>query len=557
MEIIKSIVFHFIIILIATCTSEGNSVSTASPRTFYFDTNTGNDNHSGLSADQAFKSLNPLKDLELRSGDKILLANGSRFRGSIFIDGFTAKGGLQISNYQSPGLSTQEKPIIDASGHLSGIRLQNTSHIRISNLSITADGGGITNPSENTLEGMRCGLLVHVTSDRSFENIIIENVEIEKVYYEERGFLRGEDEVTTPNGTQSYGWGIRFLNTSSQGQLSNISVLGCRIRQLSHSGIRFHNSSQKKFQNITIQNNVLEKTGGPGMVLLKCDQALVTENNISYSGSEEDSRNWGRGSGLWTWGSSHVLIDRNTFSHANGPADSACCHIDFNCNDIIVQRNLSWSNAGGFIEILGNNYNCAYRYNLSINDGYRVKGEGNNFQEGKTFWLSGFAGKNNARTGPFNTYIYNNTIYANASIVSKIAVDRVASGVLVANNIFHLEGKSQLVLGDQYRPDDGGTGTIKNVTFANNIFLNDNYWPKEALIQPNQSIIGDVLFQKKGGTTLLDYRPTAKQLVSDKGIAIPKIVGDAKGLYLGFTLDQDLLGHPIKGLPDMGAIEME
>ena len=171
MEIIKSIVFHFIIILIATCTSEGNSVSTASPRTFYFDTNAGNDNHSGLSADQAFKSLNPLKDLELRSGDKILLANGSRFRGSIFIDGFTAKGGLQISNYQSPGLSTQEKPIIEASGHLSGIRLQNTSHIRISNLSITADGGGMTNPSENTLEGMRCGLLVHVTSDRSFENI--------------------------------------------------------------------------------------------------------------------------------------------------------------------------------------------------------------------------------------------------------------------------------------------------------------------------------------------------------------------------------------------------
>ena len=147
-------------------------------------------------------------------------------------------------------------------------------------------------------------------------------------------------------------------------------------------------------------------------------------------------------------------------SFPNGPADSAGCHIDFNCNDVIVQRNLSLSNAGGFIEVLGNNYNCSYRYNLSINDGYRIKGEGNNFQEGKTFWLIGFAGKNNTRTGPFYTYIYNNTIYTKASILSKIAVDKASNGVLVANNILHVEGDSKLVLGDQYKPDDGGEGTI-------------------------------------------------------------------------------------------------
>ena len=94
-----------------------------------------------------------------------------------------------------------------------------------------------------------------------------------------------------------------------------------------------------------------------------------------------------------------------------------------------------------------------------------------NFQEGKTFWLSGFAGKNNTRTGPFNTYIYNNTIYTKASILSKIAVDKASKGVLVANNIFHVAGDSKLVLGDQYKPDDGGAGTIENVIFTNNLFL--------------------------------------------------------------------------------------
>jgi hypothetical protein len=92
--------------------------------------------------------------------------------------------------------------------------------------------------------------------------------------------------------------------------------------------------------------------------------------------------------------------------------------------------------------------------------------------------LSGYVWKNNPRSGPFKTYIYNNTIYTKAAIVSKIAVDKVSNGVLVVNNIFHVEGDSQLVLGDQYQPDERGSGVIKNVNFTNNLFLKDNFWPK-------------------------------------------------------------------------------
>ena len=91
------------------------------------------------------------------------------------------------------------------------------------------------------------------------------------------------------------------------------------------------------------------------------------------------------------------------------------------------------------------------RYNVSINDGYnRAKGEGNNFQERwKSFWLSGFVGNGNKRHGPYNSYIYNNTVFVNKDIVSKIAVDKNSKGVLVANNIFYFEGETAMVLGDQ------------------------------------------------------------------------------------------------------------
>lgn len=558
MVIIKWIIFHLFVILTIACKSEGNLGNTdSSPRTYYFDALSGNDQNKGTSPDQAFRNLKSLQGLELKSGNKILLANGSRFKGNLSISAFLGQKGLEISNFQSPTSSSQENPIIDAKGYLSGIYIKNSSNISISNLSITADGGGIVDDTDNATQGMRCGILIHIGLDRVFEKIQIENVKIDKVYYENSGFNRDEDEVTTPNGTQSYGWGIRFLNSSKNGQLNDISVVGCQIRQLSHSGIRFNNTSQKKFKQIEIKNNLVERTGGPGMVLLKCEDAVVSENNISYSGSTNDSRNWGRGSGLWTWGSSKILIDKNTFSYANGPADSAGCHIDFNCNDVIVQRNLSLSNAGGFIEVLGNNFNCAYRYNVSINDGHRVKGEGNNFQEGKIFWLSGFSGKNNPRTGPFNTYIYNNTIFTNADIVTKIAVDKVSNGVLVMNNIFHIEGESQLVLGDQYKPDEGGFRVIENVTFSNNLFFKDNSWPNNVLIQPTYFVVGDAKFRNKQGININDFTPTLKALIKDKGITVPLIEKDSAGLFIGLEIENDILGNPITGLPDLGAIELD
>ena len=278
-------------------------------------------------------------------------------------------------------------------------------------------------------------------------------------------------------------------------------------------------------------------------------------NDINFSGSPDDSRKWGRGSGLWTWGSTLGLIEKNKFQNANGPADSAGCHIDFNCKDIVVQYNLSKNNAGGFVEILGNNYNCSYRYNVSINDGYRIKGKGNNFQEGKSFWLSGFVGNGNERHGPYNSYVYNNTIYVNEDIVSKIAVDKNSKGVLVANNIFYYKGETAMVLGDQYKPDTGGDGSIENVFFENNLFLKD-HWPKEVLIQPSKSVIGDPFFKNAGGELISDYFPLNIDLIKDKGIDITNIVNDSIGLRIGLKVDMDILGNPIKNMPDLGAIEI-
>jgi hypothetical protein len=285
--------------------------------------------------------------------------------------------------------------------------------------------------------------------------------------------------------------------------------------------------------------------------------ALVKGNRVSFSGSNDDSRKWGRGSGFWCWGSKNVIIEHNSFMNANGPGDSAGCHIDFNCNDVVVQYNFSANNAGGFCEILGNNYNCAYRYNVSVNDGHRIKGESGAFQEGKIFWLSGYAGSNKERSGPFNSYFYNNTIYVSKDIEAKIAVDRASSGVLIVNNIFCIEGNSRAVLGDQYNPEKAGESIVDNVIFQNNLYLNSSNWPAEVIIQDAEIILGDPLFTKAGGLNPEDYIPNNKSLVKDGGVEIKTIPGDSIGLKIGLKVNTDILGNPIKNLPDFGAIEIE
>ncbi len=518
---------------------------------FFVDSINGNDNNSG-SKNEPFYSLEKINDTKLTDGSSIFLANGSMFKGSINL---INNKDITITNYIGRSESN-DKPIIDANGLLSGILIENSSDINISNIHITGNGGNESaNPHKLIKTDLRAGVLYIVSDNLIHKNLTIDNVDLKNIFFQDEGFERNPKEVKTPNGTQSYGWGIRILNLSDKGNLEDIVIKNSLIENISHSGIRVKGKLDNKFKNVKVFNNKLIKTGGPGMVFNSTYNLHAYGNDINFSGSPDDSRKWGRGSGLWTWGSSLGLIEKNKFQNANGPADSAGCHIDFNCTDIVVQYNLSRNNAGGFVEILGNNYNCSYRYNVSINDGHRVKGEGNNFQEGKSFWLSGFAGNGKNRIGPFNSYIYNNTVFANKDIVSKIAVDKGSKGVFVANNIFYFEGKTAMVLGDQYKPDPGGNGTIENVFFENNLFLENN-WPKEVLIQPTNSIIGDPLFQNLGGKNIVDYYPNNIDLIKDKGVRIKNIINDSIGIRIGLEIDRDILGNKIVNLPDMGAIEI-
>ena len=523
----------------------------ASSTNYYVNPSLGNDQNNGTSEKTAFASLDKISALQLENGDKVLLAKGELFLGSIKLNNVKGhkKQWIVITSY---GNESMPKPIINAQGKLNGILLNNCQYIEVDGIEICANGGGVE-AYKTQKKYMRCGVLVTTSEAGMYGNISLKNLTVRDVFFEEKGFQRGAKEVKSANGTQNYGWGIRFINATKDAQLNHLLVANCLVENVAHTGIKF---TGRNLNDVKVYDNKIYRTGGPGMQMCVND-AHVKGNDINFSGSNDDSRKWGRGSGMWTWGCKSVLIEYNSFRNAKGPGDSAGCHIDFNCNDVVVQYCVSENNAGGFCEILGNNYNCAYRYNVSINDGYREKKKNGAFQEGKIFWLSGFQGSNKKRFGPFNSYFYNNTIYVKQEVVAKMAIDRAASGMLIANNIFYIEGASKSVLGDQYKPEVAGESNIKNVVFQNNLFLNVDSWPKDAMVQDASPSFGNPQFVNVGGKEIEHYIPQNTELIKDKGIKITAIPEDKVGLKIGLNPKTDILGKPIVGLPDMGAIEIE
>ena len=523
---------------------------------YYIDSENGKDTNNGFSPQTAFKTLSKINTINIKSGDTILLASGLTYNGSLQLKNLkgTENNPVVVSSYGN----NNEKPVINSKNFTGGVLIENCSYVEVKNLTITANGKG-DNAGINENDKMRCGVLINITKSGKYKHLYLKNITIKDIFFENEGYERPNGEVNTPNGTQKYGYGIRVFNKITGALLSNVKINSCSIENVGHTGIKltsYHKENIYGISEIDINNNNIVRSGGPGIQMSGVSDAHVFENVVNMSGSNDDTRKWGRGSGLWTWGSSDVLIEHNKFLNAHGPGDSAGAHIDFNCNNVVIQYNLSVNNAGGFCEILGNNYNCSYRYNVSINDGYRVKGVDGAFQEGKILWFSGYCGKNSKRKGPFNTYIYNNTIYVKKDIVAKIAVDKASSGILIANNIFYIEGESKLVKGDQYKPEEGGGTSIENVVFKNNIYLNKNNWPDDVLIRENEPEIGDPLFRNPGGMNTEDYIPSNILLIKNRGIKVEKLPGDDIGLKTGLELKKDILGNTITELPDIGAIEL-
>ena len=190
--------------------------------------------------------------------------------------------------------------------------------------------------------------------------------------------------------------------------------------------------------------------------------ALVENNDFDKTGysNSTETRLAGRGSGMWTFRCKHVIAQYNRSYDVKGNGDSYGMHIDFGNEDVIYQYNYSQNSEGGFCEILGSNNRCVYRYNVSVNDGYR-----NN--HGNTIWVSGFVGSGNDPIRSNNSYIYNNTIYYTENYSPNIEI--YARNTYIYNNAFMTTGGASIGSEGPVIDIANGSLSVSNNYFKGNI----------------------------------------------------------------------------------------
>ena len=476
--------------------------------TYYIDATGGSDFNSGTATNDAWQTLARASTNYL-AGDQILLKRGETFPGQLLLQQVKGSAALPI---KVGAYGTGNDPIIAGSDGTNSIHMSFCEYVEVEDLEIVGEGISVT--------------AYWAGGTNTYDHLYFRNLNIHDITGTTSNALAMN---THPDG------GTKFNDVLIEGcTISNVLGKSISINKWNIDSTFFHTD-------VVISNNTIQ---GSGMQVGKiAGDSLIIGNNVTGSNGSDGLTD--TDSGLWIWDCHDLLIEHNVFEGARGSHDACGVHIDIGNTDCVIQYNLSRDNEGGFAEILGSSSNNVYRYNISINDGARVKGVGGATQEGKMFFFGGYTGVGSPKDGPYNNYIYNNTIFTKASILSKFLVDDTVSGAMIANNIIYIEGSTSNLI-------SGSTAT--NIFFDNNLVYQGKVPGAPFIV--TDTVNADPMFANPGWLTAVAYVPANTNQVADQGIAITNLPGDAIGLDIGFAVTEDYFGNPIYGAPDMGAIEI-
>lgn len=391
------------------------------PAAFYLSASTGHDDNDGLSPSTAWQTLSKANSLSLLPGDSLLFRAGDIFPGQLSIrnESGSEAAPILISQY-----GEGDKPILDGIGYESSIHIQNSGHIELSHLSIKNDGGP---PQAGESTKLRQGIYIENTfSDGTiFDQYYLHDLTFENIY--------PTDQITDDDQTGVNAYAIK--TSGSWGDDINPTRFNdFRIENCFFTRIGRHAVLLTAINNLDIRNNLFEQVGGAGMVIgNNSSNILVEKNTTNYTGSSLDSRMAGRGSGIWAFRTKNLVVQHNKFMHARGIKDSFGMHIDIGNRNVVYQYNYSEDNEGGFAEILGANVNVGYRYNLSVGDGWRSRGN----QLGRVFWVGGWSGNPQNPIGSDSVFIYHNSVFVRDSIQPRIWIEAVTENTRIYNNIVY------------------------------------------------------------------------------------------------------------------------
>jgi hypothetical protein len=530
-----------VLVLVLACFMFSNLTATS----YYLSSSEGDDNNPGTAL-EPWATLSHISSIDLHPGDTVYFKRGDRFDGHFVVNGSGSESHpIVITSYGAGAkpIITGQAGAANGGDYREAIWVYNNDNIVFEELEVRNERQ-VTRPEVDSAHAYG----IHIINDQAgtlnnftFSNIVVRNVYSLKTVRPEN---QSEFNAFNPAGiriSSAWNW------PGKVGNIDGILIENCLFENLQRLGVHIlhsganngiGNDSLNRIANVIVRNSEFHHTGGTCILPIRTYNCLIENNIFNYPGSSLDPRMPGRGSSVWTWRCINTVIQYNSCYHVRGILDSHGFHIDHDNINTFIQYNYIEDSEGGFVEILGGNLHAVYRFNISVNDGWRSNPGWANSNH--TIWLNEKAAGGKIHPSD-SSYIYNNTVYIDRAFST--AIDMDATNTFIYNNIFHaVNGAS--IGGKQVVIKNNGTPLY----MTNNLFygnVNTKFSDYDS-----SPIFGDAVFSDSSSGTAEGFLLDSMSLAINAGVAVrgPVVVGAGEGIFKDVRPwpEVDILGNPLE-----------
>ena len=301
---------------------------------YYLDASSGDDARSGLTPENAWRTLEKVNATVFKPGDEILLKRSDRWQGTLHpLGSGTPEKPIRLGSY-----GNGPRPLLDG-GPGSALLLHNQDAWVI-------EGLEMTNGKDSKQDALKIW------------------AEPRRPHY---SFIRIGDVVARDAGAS----GIH-VGEGTYGNYDDVVIEDCASYNNQDSGIFIQGNDFAEVRGLAIRRSVAYSNGWDGIKIYSGRDGVIEYCTAYRNGWKQDAR-----VGIWCWNSENIVI-QYCESYENvtpGTHDGGGFDIDWSCVNCVIQYCYSHDNDGAGYLFMGSGRGfttrSVVRFNISQNDGRR------------------------------------------------------------------------------------------------------------------------------------------------------------------------------------------